>query len=206
MTKAHRKSTRTSSGQWVSTDEFEEMVDAVEHSADLSTQLKKSPRRWKWLILSLHQALQGAFVCALRGVDTAGITVLTEKSAREMWQWLDVDSHKTPHPAVPLERLAPMLDLFRKVKSARYLQEPQRLSATAKINEDIQKLNSLRNEYGHFVPKSFSLEVSGLPRIASRCCDIIEHLTLAHSTFSHHMTGNKNRRLKQALATLRSNI
>lgn len=206
MTKTHSKPAKISSSQWVSTDEFEEMVDAVAHSADLSTQLKKSPRHWKWLILSLHQALQGTFVCALRGVDTAGINVLTEKSAKEMWQWLDVDSHKIPHPEAPLERLAPMLDLFKRVKSARYLQEPQRLSATLQITRDIKKLNSLRNEFGHFVPKSFSLEISGLPRIASRCCDIIEHLTLAHPTFSHHMTGNKNRRLKQALATLRSNI
>lgn len=204
MTRTNHTPKKIGNGQWVSTDEFEEMVDAVEHSADLSTQLKKSPRRWKWLILSLHQAVQGAFVCALRGVDTAGINVLNDKSAKEMWQWLDVDSHQIPRPAAPLEHLAPMLDLFKRVKSTKYLQDAQRLRTTTQMNWDIKKLNSLRNEFSHFVPKSFSAEVSGLPRIPKHCCDVIEHLALTHSTFQHHMTGNKNRRLKQAIAVLRS--
>jgi hypothetical protein len=167
---------------------------------------KSFPRRWKWLILSLHQAVQGTFVCALRGVDTAGINVLTDKSADEMWQWLDVDSHKIPRPAAPLERLAPMLVLFKRVKNAKHLQDPQRLRTTTQMNWDIKKLNSLRNEFSHFVPKSFSVEISGLSRIAKHCCYVIEHLALAHSTFPHHMTGNKNRRLKQAIATLRSTL
>ena len=206
MTKASSKTSSSNGGRCLSTDEFEEMVDAVEHSADLSSQVKKFPRRWKWLILSLHQAVQGTLVCTLRGVDTAGINVLNNKNAKEMWQWLDVDSRKTPHPAAPLERLAPMLDLFKRVKNTKHLQDPQRLTATPQINWDIKKLNSLRNEFGHFVPKSFSLEISGLPRIASHCCNVIEHLALVHPTFAHHMTGNKNRRLRQAIAALRSNL
>ena len=191
---------------WFGTDEIEELIDAVEHSAELSDQIKKSPRRWKWLILSLHQALQGACVCALRGTDTAGISVLTKQSAKEMWQWLNVDSRQDQRQSPPEEHLASMLELYTRVKKLCYLQAPHSLSSTQQMNNDIKKLNQLRNEFIHFVPKSFSLEITGMPRIASHCCDVIEHLTVAHPTFGHHMTGNKKRRLVKAISILRSNF
>lgn len=40
----------------------------------------------------------------------------------------------------------------------------------------IKELNDLRNEFIHFVPKGWSLEVSELPRIFTDCLDFIEFL------------------------------
>jgi len=40
-------------------------------------------------------------------------------------------------------------------------------------DRSIKKLNSLRNEFIHFVPKGWSLEVSGLPQIVDDCLDVI---------------------------------
>jgi hypothetical protein len=40
----------------------------------------------------------------------------------------------------------------------------------------VKALNSLRNDFIHFVPKRWSIEVSGLPAICSDCLDLIEFL------------------------------
>ena len=56
---------------WLRTDEIEEFIDALEHAAMFARQLTDDVKAWKWLIIALHSALQGACVCALRVHDTA---------------------------------------------------------------------------------------------------------------------------------------
>ena len=71
------------------------------------------------------------------------------------------------------------------------------------MNADVEKLNLLRNQFVHFVPKGWSLEISGMPRIVRHCCDVIDHLAVRHPTFEHHLDGNRRRRIKSALLALR---
>lgn len=132
---------------WLRTDEVEEFIGALEHVACLACTVSESSLQWKWLILALHNALQGACTCALRGTDTAGITMLTKESAKAVWHWLDVESRKDPHPPKPDEKLATMMDLYRRVQKARYLEEPYRLRSHHQMNKDIRKLNYLRNKF-----------------------------------------------------------
>jgi len=190
-------------GSWLKTDEIEEFIGAIEFCADLSNSIRSDIRRWKWLILAMHNALQGCFVCALRGVDTSGITMLKNKSADAVWQWLNVDSRIENPPPAPKEELAPMLDLYRRVRNVKYLQEPYRLPTHQQMNKDIIKLNLLRNKFSHFTPQGFSLEISGLPRIIGHCSDIIEHLAITHPTFWHHPTENRRSRIEGAIASIR---
>ena len=60
---------------WLRTDEIEELIGALEHCAELAGTLRSNVnvQRWKWLILALHNTVQGACTCALRGNDSAGI-------------------------------------------------------------------------------------------------------------------------------------
>jgi hypothetical protein len=151
---------------WLRTDEREEFIGALEHSAELATSVGEGVMRWKWLILTLHNALQGACTCALRGKDSTGMSMLTEKSARAVWHWLDVGSRKNPTPPMPDVRLAPLLDLYKRVKSKKCLEEPYLLSTNDQTDKDVKWLNDQRNEFVHFVPQGLSLEVSGMPRKA----------------------------------------
>ena len=58
------------SQSWLRTDEIEEFIDALERAAMFAKQLTDDVKAWKWLIIALHSALQGACVCALTGRDT----------------------------------------------------------------------------------------------------------------------------------------
>lgn len=190
-------------GKWLRTDEHLELVRALEFGAECAERAKRDTTHWKWVIISMHSALQGACVCALRGVDTAGLNVLTKTSSREMYEWLDIESRKPNPKPMPREELASMLELFARVRNNKFLEDPYRLVVSGQMIQDIETLNALRNEFIHFTPKSFSVESSGLPRILGQCCDAIEHLTIKQPTFWHHLTGNKIRRIKGALNRLR---
>ena len=97
---------------WLRTDEIEEFIDGLEHSAMFAKQLTDDVKFWKWLIIALHSALQGACVCALRDHDTTGVEVLERRSWREMLHWLQVDSRENPCAPVPEQRLAPLIGAF----------------------------------------------------------------------------------------------
>jgi hypothetical protein len=185
---------------WLRTDEIGELIDAIEFSAEVGTKVQTSISHWKWLILALHNALQGACTCALRGHDTSGLLVLTKETARAVWTWLET-TRQNPGAPKPEEKLAPMLDLYKRTR--RQLPEPHRLLANSERDRDVRKLNDLRNTFTHFIPQGFSLEVSGMPRIALHCCNVIEHLCINHPTFWHHLNAERRQRIRLALDQVR---
>ena len=71
--------------KYVRTDECQDVLVSLEHCALSLRQARQSDRAWKWVILSLHSALQGAMVCHLSG--TAQLGALTKKRAEEWLEW-----------------------------------------------------------------------------------------------------------------------
>lgn len=189
-------------GIWLRTDEIEGFIGALEHSAELSRTLEHKMGNWKWLILALHNAVQGACTCALRGKDTAGVSMLTKDSAKAVWHWLDNGRRGEPYVPMPPEKLATMIDLYARVRRGKCLEDPFRLPAYQEMSADIRKLNELRNEFIHFVPKGWSLEVSGMPQIVQHCCEVIEHLAVTAPTFGHHLDCERKARIRKALSEI----
>lgn len=158
--------------QWLNTDELEEAISALEMCAETLGTASSDPYRWRWAVLSLHGAVQGFMVCALRG--TNGLAALPKKIEAK---WLEAHEKNLPPPE---EKLDSFLNLYKKIKGKRMLfyvnSRPLRPSSTQ--GSSIKKLNMLRNEFTHFLPRTWSLEVSGIPRICLDCLDVIDFLAL----------------------------
>jgi hypothetical protein len=185
---------------WLQTDELEEFISALEFSAEILPATAENTLKWKWVIIALHNAVQGVCVCALRGADTSGISVLDKETGAAAWHWLDVESRKPNPGPSPREKLASTMELYKRVKRARYLEHPL-LKNTAR-DKDILQLNSLRNQFIHFVPQGWSIELSGMPRIVGSVCDCIKHLAINFPTFWHHFRTGDPERISSAVATL----
>jgi hypothetical protein len=72
--------------------------------------------------------------------------------------------------------------------------------------DDIARLHKhFRNNFAHFVPKSWSIEKAGLPRIVRAALDAIETL-MRHSRVLYKLSGNKKRRLAHRLKTIRATL
>lgn len=155
---------------WLRTDETEEAISALEMIAEAVPSLIADTYRWKWVIIITHNALQGFMVLALRHGN--GLLALKDEIAA---QWLKAYREGGEYP---VEKLDNFLNLYKKVKSDRMLcyGHSKKFKATPDHNRSVKKLNELRNEFIHFVPKGWSLELTGLPEICIACLEVIEFL------------------------------
>ena len=155
---------------WFQTDEHEEAISALDAVAEWSGYLNKRIDYWRWVILALHNATQGFMVLALRGSN--GLLALRDDVALK---WLIAHREGGEYPE---EKLDQFLKLYKKIKSDRLLfyKHSKKFTANKHHDRNMKRLNGFRNEFIHFIPRSWSLEVSGLPDICLTCLEIIQFL------------------------------
>ncbi len=155
---------------YLRTDEAEEALSALEALGEFLPAAHRDPYRWKWALLALHNALQGFMVLALRGSN--GLAALRDDVAEE---WLKAHEAGGPYPS---ERLDSFQGLYAKIKGdrMRVFGHSKPFAPKGSQGRSVKLLNSLRDEFIHFTPKGWSLELSGLPKMCLDCLDVIEFL------------------------------
>ena len=156
--------------KWLRTDEREESVSALSMMRDSAAKVLEDVYQWKWFIIAAHNALQGFMVLALRNGNN--LSVMPEKLAGE---WLEA---YRAGEELPEERLDSFPNLYKKIKGKdmELLVCSKRFQSSKEYDRCVKKLNELRNDFIHFVPKGWSIEVSGLPEIGQRVLAIIRFL------------------------------
>ncbi len=153
----------TPSDEYLRTDEIRELVEALRKIADELVAAKTDSYAWKWAIIAMQNAVQNAIVAAISGTDQLG--ALTKKAAREWLEAYENDRTDYPEPW-----LANFLELYDRMKSR------TGLPSTAEMDKDIKRLVEFRNDFMHFTPKGWSLQLAGLPRILGNGLAVVEHL------------------------------
>lgn len=155
---------------WLRTNEQEEAVSSLEATSDWVRRVERDVDFWRWVVLALHNSTQGFMVLALRGSD--GLLPLRDKIAS---QW--VEAYRTDGK-YPEEKLDSFLNLYKKIQSDRILffVHSAKFVPTGTQDRNVRKLNALRNDFIHFLPRSWFLEVSGLPRLCLDCIEVVRFL------------------------------
>ncbi len=187
--------------EWLRVGEREDAVSALEFAVEVSSTLNVTPLNWKWLLIVIHNALQGALVCTLSGSHATG--ALSEKSMKAVWKWYE-DSSTYTKSQHPKEWLAPPLELYERAKQKCYMREfdGSPISTTQDQDDDVKKLNQLRRLFAHYTPCEWSIETEGLPRIVVNVVGVIEEL-LQHPAFWLRLEPKQECRARQAIAQLR---
>ena len=175
-------------GQWIETDAALEAVLGLEMVSEQLTKVSINHYYWKWVILALHNSLQGFMVLALRGHNN--LNILTKECAEE---WLA--AYKQGRPRDPNPKLANFLDLYKRIKSDRmqlYINS-KKFKPKQTQNWSVKKLNSFRNEFIHFTLTIWSLEIGGLPQIVKDCINIISFLAFESGNVIWHDTTLEHR-------------
>lgn len=147
---------------YLRTDEYTEAISSLNFFIEILPSTNEDVYRWKWAIIALHNAVQGFMVLSLKGTDS--LLILPEKKAIK---WLDAHYN---NQSLPEDKLDIFLNLCKKIQQYRGLQT----SKDCDLN--LKKLNSLRNNFTHFPPQHWSLEISGLPKICMDCLSLIRYL------------------------------
>jgi hypothetical protein len=130
------------------TDEREEAVSSLEVFSDTLGKVSEDTYQWKWVILSLHSALQGLMVLALRSGD--GLRPLKDHIAQA---WHKAYRSGTGYQK---EELDSFLNLTKKIKSDLMIFYGHSKKFVPKDTQgsSIKKLIRLRNDFIHFLPRS----------------------------------------------------
>jgi hypothetical protein len=173
---------------WLETDENEEAIAALEFLAEITRALRSSAYHWKWIIIVLHNAIQCFMVIALRQSDGRG--PIQDKCMAKIIQALD--RNEMP----PREKLDDFMTLHKKIKTPERMRKYGRskhLNATADEDLAMEKLNDLRNEFLHFTPRGWSLEVTGAPTLCLRCLRIVDFLVSESGTILWYEKNQRSR-------------
>ncbi len=150
---------------YLRTDEQEEAVRSLEWAELQARTLAADTYAWKWVLIALHNAVQGLMVLALWNGN--GLLALRPKVAKK---WMEAYESGGQFPA---QKLDEFLNLYLKVKDPNNFHTVGvgAFVPTGKHDESMNYLNEFRNMFTHFTPKGWSLQLAGLPRI---CLDTLE--------------------------------
>lgn len=134
--------------------------------------------RWKWIIIILHNCLQNFMICCLTGSNYLG--VLNKDSSIKWYKFL-----LTPFTEAPKIYLDDCIMLFKKIQSKSMLKNVQSkmFTATESHKYAVKKMNELRNNFIHFIPKDWTIVIGGLPDITQQVIEIIEFLAFKSGNY-----------------------
>lgn len=155
---------------WLTTNGINEAVKSLKMAGHFLSRTEEDKYYWKWMLVALHNSLQGFMACSLSAGD--GLAILKDRVAQK---WLAAQRDGLP---LPREELDTFLNLYKKIKSEKMLVNTNSRQFIPRGRQDysVRKLNRLRNHFVHFTPKSWSLEVSDLPTISRDCIQVIRFL------------------------------
>lgn len=185
--------------EYLRTSEHEEAVRSLEWAEIQARGLATDPYAWKWVLVALHNATQGFMVLALWNGN--GLLTLRPRVAEK---WLKAYQNGGPFPA---QKLDEFLSLYAKVKDGSNFHTigagPYKPNLTA--DRSLELLNEVRNEFIHFTPKGWSLELAGLPTLGLDALGLIEFLGWQSTAITWYRRVHQVR-AKRALKRLRKTL
>ena len=188
---------------YIQTDQAADVAGSIRHALRTAQIVGEDPHAWKWVVLALHSALQGACVCHLT-TTAEPVGAVTSKNAAEWLNYFEAprtDSEARP----PKTRLMSLPDLLKAVREPRSAGNRSNGEGIYISESEMRRLkhfhDDIRNQFVHFEPMSWSIEVSGIPEIARLVARIIQDILKVGWAF-RHMSCEEHDGLQSALADL----
>jgi hypothetical protein len=74
-----------------------------------------------------------------------------------------------------------------------------------KDGKDIETLHGMRNDFVHFTPKGWSIELAGLPRIIDTALRLVA-LLMRSDRVEYRVSGNRKRRMRDQIKAVRTTL
>lgn len=148
---------------WARFDTETNAADNLEKALYFLGNVKNRPEDWKWVIICCHSALYGFAVHVASGSDDLSVINTTKKGHNKLISFGEA------------------LKICKKTIGAR-----QALITSDEEDESINTLqNEFRNNFEHFNPCSWSIEVSGFPNDIKNIINVIQRVAMDINFYNH---------------------
>lgn len=172
---------------WIQTDEAADVAGSVRHAIRAAQFVCDDPLAWKWVAMALHSALQGACVCHLT-TTAAPVGAVTERNAGEWLAYFE-ESRADPKAKPPKTYLMALPELISAVRKPHSAGDRSNDIGVAISESELNWLRrfhvEIRNQFAHFEPRGWSIEVSGISEIAKLVARIIGDILQIGWAFRH---------------------
>jgi hypothetical protein len=151
---------------YLRTDEREDLISSLKLVRLSVQQCADDLQYWKWALIGAHSSLQAAIVFHL----SFGSDLLVAKPEHAK-KWLEAYRENADYPDMHMDYF---MELYRKAKAEDVL--GFRLLATESQDANVKRLLGFRNDFIHFMPKGWSIELAGLPAICIDSLNIVAAL------------------------------
>jgi hypothetical protein len=163
--------------KWLRVDEQTNAVNYLEMLNNFVYKVDENRFYWKWVMISLHGAMYGFAVSTIRGTNSDSVVITTKNG----------------------ERLISFDEALRRCQDKFWIQYAllnEVLVLTETQKESIRKMKNLfRNEFIHFKPIGWSIEIHDFIRITLDCLNVIRFLSIqSYSGYRYNL--NNQRRVK----------
>lgn len=166
-------------GRWLEVTAEDNAIDYLEKSAEFVQ--RADAYKWKWVSISLHAALYAFAICALRGTDPDRVT---EGKKRR------------------LIGFSKALDRCQRDECMLLYADSKTLVLSGDEKGAIDKIGqALRNNFIHYSPRLWFIEVSGMPLIVRHCCRVVRFIALESGNVRLNGNGKRNR-IRSALKSI----
>ena len=160
--------------KWLRLTEETNALDFLEHAGEFIRRAESDRMAWKWVVLALHGALYGFAIAACRGTDYESVIRRTKKGRGRLISFDEA------------------LEMCQDKAWMGTLITGQALTLTESQKESIRTLKeTLRNNFEHYVPRGWSIEIHGLPRIAIDALDVVRFLAVETGRYQHFNQSQK---------------
>ena len=166
---------------WARFSEESNALDYLLKTVEFISRAQATPTDWKWVIISLHGALYGFMICALKGTDPDNVM-------REVREGKHLISFGEALMRCQDPAFMNMLDSSRILELSDDQKESLRF---------IQRV--FRNQFEHYAPRLWSIGLHDMPRIVWDGLDVVRFLALESSNYAHF--NNADREQIESLIT-----
>lgn len=184
---------------YLTTDERIESIKSLEKTIQFLKETDEDIYQWKWFLISLHNCLQAFMVLALKSSNS--FNVMRPKHVNK---WLDAYENDRDYPEVKLDFFN---ELFLKIQtdSMNIYSHSEIFTSNEEINESVKKLNNFRNNFIHFMPMSWSLEISGLSKLGLDIHSVLNFLVFESGNVYFYEEGQM-RKVQEMLENLKEEL
>src|SRR3972149_5479137 len=162
--------------KWLRLTEETNALDYLEKANSFILLADRDPIAWKWVILCLHTALYGFAICALRGTNPDNVTYTTKKGQQKLITFGDA-----------IERCQNPQFMQMTIMSRQLVLDEADREAVRLLKK------TFRDNFEHFIPKGWSIEIHGFPEMAIRVLRMIRFLAFDSGNYIHLKSGQKKR-------------
>src|SRR5450759_2585337 len=140
--------------EYVQFSEESNALDYLVKTIEFIRHVEANPTDWKWVILSVHGALYGFMICALKGTNPDNVQVRNKKGESRLITFGEA-----------LKRCQAQAYMLMTVNSKTLQVSPDQERSIGFIQEHF------RNAFAHYQPHLWSIELHGMPEIVMNGLD-----------------------------------